>query len=145
MSKWSGTRQIRIADLSVHSRTRQPPDHDDHHSAQRKSYYMYPLSDGVSKTSTPTSQWPITLSGQWRHCAPTPFSSYNSVDMNCRRCCGMILNEDEPLNLHKSNPIASHQSHLSSILDIANRSHASFILDGDRADCQIGLNHAFPL
>ena len=37
-SKCSGTRQIRTADLSVHSRTRQPPDHDDCPKSEDKSY-----------------------------------------------------------------------------------------------------------
>ena len=37
-SKYSGTRQNRTADLSVHSRTRQPPDHDDHPKSQDRLY-----------------------------------------------------------------------------------------------------------
>ena len=40
-SKCSCTRQIRTADLTVHSRTRQPPDHDDHPESQ---YQLYPGS-----------------------------------------------------------------------------------------------------
>ena len=36
--KCSGTRQIRTADLSVHSRTRQPPDHDDCAKSEDRVY-----------------------------------------------------------------------------------------------------------
>ena len=36
-SKCSGTRQIRTADLSIHSSTRQTPDHDDCHKSEGQS------------------------------------------------------------------------------------------------------------
>ena len=48
MWKCSGTRQSRTADLSVHSRTRQPPDHDDRPNSEdqisrgRRHIWMIP-------------------------------------------------------------------------------------------------------
>ena len=37
-SKWSSTRQIRTTGLSVHSQTRQPPDHDDRPKSEDQIY-----------------------------------------------------------------------------------------------------------